>query len=45
MILIIYTLSRNIKFLVTDTPRNDLLVSFDGLSVHLPPEKTKRGWL
>jgi hypothetical protein len=25
-------------------PKNDLLVSFDGLSVHLPPEKTKKGW-
>ena len=23
---------------------NDLLVSFDGLSFHLPPEITKRGW-
>lgn len=23
---------------------NDLLVSFDGLSFHLPPEVTKRGW-
>ena len=23
---------------------NDLLVSFDGLSIHLPPEKTNRGW-
>ena len=29
---------------IWDTPRNDLLVSFDGLSIHLPPEKTKRGW-
>ncbi len=26
------------------TPKEELLVSFDGLSVHLPPEKTKRGW-
>ena len=24
--------------------KNDLLVSFDGLSVHLPPEKTNKGW-
>jgi hypothetical protein len=23
---------------------NDLIVSFDGLSIHLPPEKTNRGW-
>ena len=26
------------------TKREDLLVSFDGLSVHLPPEKTNKGW-
>lgn len=24
--------------------KNDLLVSFDGLSVHLPPETTNKGW-
>ena len=24
--------------------RDELLVSFDGLSLHLPPEKTGRGW-
>jgi hypothetical protein len=24
--------------------KKDLLVSFDGLSVHLPPEKTRKGW-
>ena len=29
---------------IWDTSKEDLLVSFDGLSVHLPPEKTKRGW-
>jgi hypothetical protein len=29
---------------IWNTPKNDLLVSFDGLSVHLPPEKTSRGW-
>ena len=29
---------------IWDTPANDLLVSFDGLSIHLPPEKTKKGW-
>jgi len=29
---------------IWNTPKNDLLVSFDGLSVHLPPEKTNRGW-
>ena len=29
---------------IWNTPKEDLLVSFDGLSVHLPPEKTKRGW-
>ena len=27
-----------------NTDKNDLLVSFDGLSVHLPPEKTNKGW-
>lgn len=27
-----------------DTPVEDLITSFDGLSVHLPPETTKRGW-
>ena len=25
-------------------PPEDLLVSFDGMSLHLPPEQTKRGW-
>lgn len=29
---------------IWDIPKNDLLVSFDGLSVHLPPEKTNKGW-
>lgn len=29
---------------IWDTNVNDLLVSFDGLSIHLPPEKTNRGW-
>ena len=29
---------------IWDISVNDLLVSFDGLSIHLPPEKTKRGW-
>jgi hypothetical protein len=29
---------------IWDTSRNDLLVSFDGLSIHLPPEITGRGW-
>ena len=27
-----------------EIPKEDLLVSFDGLSVHLPPEKTNKGW-
>ena len=27
-----------------NTPAKDMLVSFDGLSFHPPPEKTKRGW-
>ena len=27
-----------------DVDVTDLLVSFDGLSIHLPPEKTNRGW-
>ena len=29
---------------IWDINKNDLLVSFDGLSVHLPPEKTRKGW-
>jgi hypothetical protein len=29
---------------IWNTNKNDLLVSFDGLSVHLPPEKTNKGW-
>ena len=29
---------------IWNVPKNNLLVSFDGLSVHLPPEKTKKGW-
>ncbi len=29
---------------IWDTPKEDLLVSFDGLSIHLPPEQTNRGW-
>ena len=27
-----------------DTPAEDLLVSFDGASIHFPPELTKKGW-
>ncbi len=27
-----------------NTSKDNLLVSFDGLSVHLPPEKTNKGW-
>jgi hypothetical protein len=30
---------------IYSTPVNDLLVSFDGLSVLLPPEKTNKGWI
>jgi hypothetical protein len=26
------------------TKQNELLVSFDGISLHLPPEDTKKGW-
>jgi hypothetical protein len=29
---------------IWDVPVNDLLVSFDGLSIHLPPEKTNKGY-
>ena len=29
---------------IWNTPKEDLLVSFDGLSAHLPPEITRRGW-
>lgn len=29
---------------IWDIPVNDLLVSFDGLSIHLPPEKTNKGF-
>ena len=29
---------------IWNTDKNNLLVSFDGLSVHLPPEKTNKGW-
>lgn len=29
---------------LSGTPAEDLLVSFDGLSVHFPPEVTGRGW-
>jgi hypothetical protein len=29
---------------IWNTPKEDLLVSFDGLSIHLPPEQTNRGW-
>lgn len=29
---------------IWDVKRNDLLVSFDGISLHLAPEKTGRGW-
>jgi hypothetical protein len=29
---------------IWDKPKEDLLVSFDGLSIHLPPEETNRGW-
>jgi hypothetical protein len=27
-----------------ETPNEELLTSFDGVSFHFPPEKTKRGW-
>ena len=30
---------------IWSTPVNDLLVSFDGLSILLPPEKTNKGWI
>lgn len=26
------------------TPLEEMLVSFDGISIHMPPETTKRGW-
>jgi hypothetical protein len=29
---------------IWNVDKNELLVSFDGLSVHLPPEKTNKGW-
>jgi len=29
---------------IWNTRKDNLLVSFDGLSVHLPPEKTNKGW-
>ena len=29
---------------IFDTDANDMLVSFDGFAVHLPPEVTKKGW-
>ncbi len=29
---------------IWNCPANNLLVSMDGLSIHLPPEKTGRGW-
>lgn len=29
---------------IWDTPAEDLITSFDGLSIHLPPETTGRGW-
>lgn len=29
---------------IWDTDKNDLLVSFDGVSIHFPPEITGRGW-
>lgn len=29
---------------IWNVKKEDLLVSFDGLSVHLPPEKTNKGW-
>ena len=34
----------NIFEKIWDVNVNELLVSFDGLSIHLPPEKTKRGY-
>lgn len=37
----IYNIFENIW----NTPVNDLLVSFDGLSILLPPEKTNKGWI
>lgn len=40
---------QNIKFIeifaeIWDCKLEELLVSFDGLSFHIPPEETKRGW-
>ncbi len=29
---------------IWNTPPRDMLCSFDGISFHIPPEKTKRGW-
>jgi len=29
---------------IWETPKEDLLVSFDGASFHFPPEETNRGW-
>ena len=29
---------------IWDTPACDMLCSFDGISFHIPPEKTRRGW-
>ena len=34
----------NVFSTIWDTPSKDLLVSFDGLSFHLPPEVTRRGY-
>lgn len=34
----------NIFSKIWNTPKEELLSSFDGISVNLPPEKTNRGW-
>jgi hypothetical protein len=35
----------NIFETLWDCPKQDLLTSFDGVSVHFPPEVTNKGWL
>jgi 5'-3' exonuclease len=34
----------NIFSKIWNVPKEELLTSFDGISINLPPEKTKRGW-
>ena len=34
----------NIFSKIWNIPKEELLTSFDGISINLPPEKTKRGW-